>query len=511
MLYDKKFLKQLLVLFVGVAALCKVSGGMAIAVVFPVIFWAISQKRSEWLLAMLFYLPLATCTNQELIPKTAGSLMIIRGGMVSLGAIMTFMVFGRHKGLFIAPLLGILGYVFYMFVPSMMGWAPLVSFFKLFLFIFMFLGYASIGGLIMTDQRDNIPKVRSAMMAFGIYIAVFSVILLIVRPGMAYMSRDDMTEAELLANLAGGAVSLFKGMTQHSQVMGPMAAMICVLFAGDYLFSVRRHLWIYDVIIACAMVCLWKSSSRTAMGTVLIGLMVLGWCFMGARGIGSKWKRIVLNLAVVAGIMGVLAVIAVAPLRESLLGFVLKYGGSDSQAVKMMTTEDILASRQSKLDGALYNWRKSPVIGNGFQVSEDMSSVKSIKEMITMPVEKSTWVYANLEEGGVVGSLIFVVWVMMAFFALRRRHVYVGLSCFVAMIVLNLGEYTIFSLSYTGAVVWCVVIAGCVMDSQRYKLEKLNHIKASEQEAAFLAMMRAGEMRGDGREVVWVRPKGMRR
>ena len=101
MLYDKKFLNRLLVLFVGVAALCKVSGGMAIAVVFPVIFWAISQKRSEWLLAMLFYLPLATCTNQELIPKTGPSLMIIRGGMVLLGAIMTFMVFGRNKDLII--------------------------------------------------------------------------------------------------------------------------------------------------------------------------------------------------------------------------------------------------------------------------------------------------------------------------------------------------------------------------------------------------------------------------
>lgn len=69
MLYDKKFLNQHLVLFVGVAALCSVSGGMAIAVVFPIIFWAISQKRSEWLLAMFFYLPLATSRIRISFPR----------------------------------------------------------------------------------------------------------------------------------------------------------------------------------------------------------------------------------------------------------------------------------------------------------------------------------------------------------------------------------------------------------------------------------------------------------
>ena len=100
MLYDKKFLNQLLVLFVGVAALCSVSGGMAIGCLscchlgdFAKTFGMASCN------ALLF----AACdlTNQDLIPKTGPSLMIIRGGMVLLGAIMTFMVFGRNKGLII--------------------------------------------------------------------------------------------------------------------------------------------------------------------------------------------------------------------------------------------------------------------------------------------------------------------------------------------------------------------------------------------------------------------------
>ena len=51
MLYDKKFLGQLLMLYIVIAAACKVSGGMAIVLVFPIIAMAVSQKRSDWLFA----------------------------------------------------------------------------------------------------------------------------------------------------------------------------------------------------------------------------------------------------------------------------------------------------------------------------------------------------------------------------------------------------------------------------------------------------------------------------
>ena len=68
-------------------------------------------------------------------------------------------------------------------------------------------------------------------------------------------------------------------------------------------------------------------------------------------------------------------------------------------------------------------------------------------------------------------------------------------SRLVAMLAMNMGEYTMFSLSYTGAVIWAVVIAGCVMDSQRYKLTQIQKFEKMQQDMAFqqqMAMMVRG-------------------
>ena len=484
---------QVLSLYTVLAAVSKFTGGIAALGIIPVILWSLMSKKSDWLFASMFYLPLATCTNQQIIMKTALTLGAYRGFLALLGGCMVLTLFGRKRGLFMMPFYGIFAYIAYMAIPSALGWSPFVSFFKLALFIAVFFGFAAIASRVMTDERVYIPRLRSVMLAFGIYFYIYSIVLLVVAPSMAYMSRADMTEAELLANLSEGAVSLFKGMSQHSQVMGPMAAMGAVLFMGDYIFSVRRHFWLYDAIILSCMFCVWKSSSRTAMGTALIGFAVIGWTLMGARGLGTRWKQAVMNIGFGCIFALLFASIAITPVRERIYGFITKYSGNQI-TLSAMSMETILESREAKLEGAIENWKKSPAIGNGFQVSEDMKSVHKLKELITMPVEKSTWVYANLEEGGVIGSIIFFVWVVIAFFALRRRHVHIGLACFVAMLALNMGEYTMFSLSYTGAVIWVMVFAGAVMDSQRYRLEKLNRFIEAEQEAMFLAMLEEGRM-----------------
>ena len=492
-LYDKRFMFKVLAVYTSLAVLSKFTGGIAALMIIPVILWSMAAKKSEWLFASMFFLPLATCTNQLLIKKTAITLGAYRGFLALLGGCMVMTLFGRKRGLFMMPFYGIFAYIAYMFIPSTLGWAPFVSYFKLALFISVFFGFAAIASRVMTDERANIPRLRSVMLAFGIYFFVYSLILLVAAPGMAYMNRDDLTEAELLANLASGGVSLFKGMSQHSQVMGPMAAMGAVLFMGDYIFSVRRHFWLYDMLIAACMICLWKSSSRTAMGTAIIGFAVIGWSLMSARGLSARWKQTVMNLGWGAVLLGLVSVLAVPSLRERVFGFIMKYGGNQVQ-ISQLTIEDVLKSREAKLEGAIANWKQSPTIGNGFQVSEDMKAVHDIRMLVTMPVEKSTWVYANLEEGGVIGSLIFAIWVAATLFALWRRHVHIGLACFIAMLALNMGEYTIFSLSYTGAVIWVMVFAGAVMDSQRYRLEKLNRFIEAEQEAMFLQMLEEGRM-----------------
>lgn len=467
--FDWPTLRNLLIFFIGMLVACKLTNSVAYIVTLPIAFWAISTKNSTWLFAMLLYMSTSLCTNGFFIPKTGMMVQMQRGEMCILGLFMLMTIFGQKKALFMTPFFGMFFYLVYMIPVSAQGWAPIVSYMKLLLCFLVFFGFYGMAARVIVDERNNINKIRSVVICYGIYMMVLSV-LTWPFPAISQLGAAEMTAADIAAKLEH--ISLFKGMTQHSQVLGPLAAMVGVITLGDYLFSVRKHFWLYDIILACCLFCLVKSSSRTAMGGLIAGWGILAICFLRARGFKAKWKAAVTQIGAGALVLGVLAVLFVGPVRERVLGFVLKYGGQNAK-LSMMTTEDILSSRQGKLDGCIENWKKSPTIGNGFQVSENMKYIRSVKDLLSAPVEKSTWVYAVLEEGGVVGEIIFCLWVLSVIILLGKRHAHIGLAGFVTLITLNMGEFTIFSLSYSGATLWALTFAGSVLDSQRYKLERI--------------------------------------
>lgn len=468
--FDLKTLKQVLGFFTIMMFACKFTSSVAYIVTLFISFWAISTKNSVWLFTMLLYMSTSLCTNIYFIPKTGMMVQMQRGEMCILGLVMLTSIFGQKKALFLTPFMGLFIYLVYMTFVSCIGWAPIVSLMKMVLMVLVFFGFYGMAARVVVDERENINKIRAVVVSYGIYMMVYSV-LLIPFPGISQLGASIMDIADVLARMEN--VSLFAGMTQHSQVLGPLAAMVFVAVLGDYIFSVRRHFWIYDIILASALICLYKSSSRTAMGGLIVGSGILVLALFNARGLKSRWKMKVINI-VIGGVMAmVLSFLLIAPVREKVLGFVLKYGGNDSAAVKVMTTEDILKSRQGKFDECIENWKKSPIFGNGFQVSEEMKSIKDFTKLLSAPVEKSTWVYAILEEGGVIGEFIFCVWALSVIMLLHKRHAHIGLACFITNLTLNMGEFTIFSLSYSGATMWAMVFAGCVLDSQRYKLERI--------------------------------------
>lgn len=477
--FDLGTLIRVLTFYTLVALACKFTESAAFVITLPVSLWAIGTRNTVWTFAMMLYMSIAICTNSFFMPKTSLLLTAQRGELAILGLATIMQTFGGKKALFISPFWGIFIYILYMIPVSLAGWAPMVSMMKITLFILIFFAYYGMTSRIMADERENINKVRSVVLCYGIFMVVFSVFFWPF-PSISQMNVADMTAEEILTKME--TISLFKGMTAHSQVMGPLAGMVGILTLGDYIFSVRKHSWIHDILLACAIFCLLKSSSRTGMGAMIAGWGILGLAFLNAKGLGARWKMAVLNLGGGALLVFIVAALAVAPVRQKVLGFVLKYGGSDAGAVQQMTTEDILASRQGKLDSAIYNWRKSPAFGNGFQVSEDMKAIKDFKSLLTAPVEKSTWIYAILEEGGTIGEIIFCVWLLVAVSLLKKRHAYIGLATFTGMIVMNLGEFNIFSMTYLGGALWALSFAGAVLDSQRYKLSRILEIRNEQQQ-----------------------------
>lgn len=489
-LVNKKFFIRGAMMYLLVLLVCKAVGGIGFAITLPLVFWALSRDRSEWLYFWLLMMAVMITSNGKVIPFDGAFAIVQRATLMILAVLLTLKTMGRGLHPYLKPLMGFMVYIFYMAIVSMAGWCPIISYLKIFLLVFVWMGYLGICNRVMMDERDRIGMIRASMILFACWV-FFGSVALVPFPGLSQMGAAELSAAEIAAKVE--VLSLFQGMCRHSQLLGPVCAAIGTLVLGDYLYSIRRNNWFYNALLLCCVFCIYKTSSRTAMASFLIGVLVTVYFFMKSRGFNACWKSRVLTLFFLGGLLAVVSVFFVPSVRERTLGFILKYGGNDSAKITRMTTEDILISRQAKLEGCIANFKNSPVIGNGFQVSEDMKGLSlnngtassGMSSLLSAPVEKSTWIYAILEEGGIFGMTIFVVWIIIVYVSLSRLHAYIGLSCFIVQLAINMGEFGMFSLSYVGAVTWACIFAGCVMDSQRYKLEQILKFEQMQMEIAF--------------------------
>ena len=140
-----------------------------------------------------------------------------------------------------------------------------------------------------------------------------------------------------------------------------------------------------------------------------------------------------------------------------------------------LTSEALISSRQALIDRSLYYFCKSPLVGNGFQVSDEMENlkIKGVGSILSAPIEKGVWVTAVLEEGGVIGWLLFVGFLVSCIIMSIKRRAYIGASCLFLCMLTNLGEFTFFSMSYTGGFTWAMVFVGLALDIRKMKDENV--------------------------------------
>ena len=90
-------------------------------------------------------------------------------------------------------------------------------------------------------------------------------------------------------------------------------------------------------------------------------------------------------------------------------------------------------------------------------------------EYMSAPIEKGVWITAVLEEGGLMGFLLFAGFLVVCFALLVKRHAYIGAGALWVFAVVNMGEFNFFSMSYTGGFEWALVFAAVILDGQRMK------------------------------------------
>ena len=471
--YDKKKLIRCLVVLGVLTILGHFTHGLIMVIAPLLIFAAISQRKSVDSLFWILYLVFCSVGNRYFFAQSATALLLTRATLMGVTVVLMFGAGGRRAPAFVHPLLGLFLYIGWEAIVSAQGYAPGVSYMKLLLFVPLYLSGYAIACDVTASTRANAKLVRTVVLSIIILIIGGSMALMFV-PSIGQMSaaREGADVAAVMRGIASGeSVSLFCGMCAHSQALGPLIAILSSLVFADFVFGVRRKDWIYIGLLVSCPYLVYKTSSRTAMGTYVMGMGLVTLLLMQARAVGARWKGKVLMIVFTLGFMGLAAGLAVPSIRNRALSFVLKTAATEEKSAADMTFENVTSSREGLVQESLEGFRRKPLIGNGYQVAWYMQYMRrrGIKDYISAPIEKGVWPTAVLEEGGIIGLVLFAGFLLVAMSILYRKHAYCGLSVLWTFMFANFGEFSFFSMSYVGGFYWLLVFTGLILDGQRMK------------------------------------------
>ena len=469
--YDKALLMRGLL---GLLLLCvamKVTGGAGFLLIIPFVILGFSKNKSGLLFWCLLATTMMTITSHGLIPKGSVFAIANRALYLFVGGVMTLQLVSLRSSKTLTPLLAFLPYLAYMAIVSSVGWMPIISYLKLFLFFIVFMAFYSASTALQHYQL-GIQQLRSVFLCFACFIIIGSIVL-IPFPSVSLLNVQQFYLQYGYYPTEG----LFTGVTWHSQALGPLVAICSVILLADLLFAIRKWDWLYGMLLFLAPILIYKTGSRTAMGVYLAGLCFVSFVFMCAKGVGARWKNNVLSILFMLGLIGGCAFMATPSLRQSAIHFIFKTRGHEI-AAERQTFETFTSSRQFLIDHAIANFKESPWIGNGFQVSTNYKGMKvsSWKQLLSAPIEKGVWVAAVLEEGGIFGMILFCLFWVIAFYLLLTRHAFIGAAGLFVLFISNFGEFTIFSISGNGGLLWAMIFMALAMDAARLRQERLQRM-----------------------------------
>lgn len=436
--------------------------GAGFTIMIPVVIYAASTKKSELLFFSIMLCGLSIITNNFFMPRNVVFFIVQRIIMVVTGAVFMMKAMTVRNSRCLTPLVGIMVYLIFSMIASMFGWNPLISELKIILFVCSFYAFYGVANdLLLSARSENISGLRSIMLAVAIFYILGS-LLVIPFPEISQLSGHEITE---------DTISLFKGMTTHSQCLGPVAATLSIILFGDMIFSIRKMDWLYILLLIICPYLIYKTSSRTGMASYFIGMGLLGLFFIHARQTSQKWKSKVTTIMIGGVSLLAIAALSSSTIREEITRFIMKQRVNQSDSAIEFSTEGMVATRQFLIDRALDNFKNSPMVGNGFQVSPEMGQSAAgnseLARILSAPIEKGVWIYAVLEEGGAIGMFIFCTFCIVCFIQLARRKAYIAASLFVFMLTSNMAEFSMFSMSYTGGFIWAMVFVGATFDAIR--------------------------------------------
>ena len=278
------------------------------------------------------------------------------------------------------------------------------------------------------------------------------------------------------------ALGLFNGPLYHPQTLGPACALMIVYLVCLGLYTPFRRPWLSGVLIVCLAVFLFFSSSRTGTLAVLVGLTVaIGYRLASLRGqslvdrVRRTGNRV--EILVVLCCLGVIVADTATQgrMRERVAAFATKTLHTSSYTVyRDHAFERMLFSRKGQISTMVENISQHPWTGIGFGISTS-DQFGSKVTLFSAPTEKGFLPLAVVEETGVVGSLFFLVFIVVIYRYLLQQKNGPGIAMLSTLLGANMGEMMFFSFGGRGLLMWIFVGGGMALGAGGAGIQSLRN------------------------------------
>jgi len=464
--YKKSF--KILAILLAVIVAARVTAGIAlVAVVLVGVFASLCNRRGIAICSYMVF-PFLLTVSPIVLPK-AGMIWsyVIRFGHLAIATALILSAGRIGRGSNRLPFGMMFPFLLSACVGSATGWFPMVSYLKLANFAF-FLAGLWVGTQNLQDRPHDLQTIRAFIFAVVLFFVLGSV-LVYPFPQISFATTLRGTEGFDDAHVAAaiyreiaesGGRTLFCGITNHSQTLACVSPLCCLWTLCDLVFVEKRMRVLHLALVLLALPMLYMCRSRVAFITMVAGLLMVS--FYTVQKVNVPFlvrKRLHSGLA--AFIAAIVVCLAIGEVGNGMVSRWLRKT-NDTKGDTRSLTEAMTSSRQGLMEYSMYEFRRNPLWGSGFQVAEYVSAKAHGKKglVLSAPIEKGVLPVMVLGETGIVGSLLFLVFLISFYLTAARRCLYVTITLFTVFLVANLGEAMFFAPGGDGSLMWMLMVCG---------------------------------------------------
>lgn len=339
------------------------------------------------------------------------------------------------------------------------GWYTQIALLKISYFL-VFMTTVFAGTAVIRHRRADLGEWFVAIILAATLVGLAAIAL--------NVDNNFRQRVEVFGRISYGTA--FNGAFGHPNVHAVYGSLFMTFLGIVWLLSTYRQRWlVLPMMASWAMFIAW-SASRTAFLATSASVLIL---VLSAKPFRSRlgWRirphvsrRTLVALLVLAVVAGLFWDVATDnSLGKAISSYMVKGAISNEAYGNQVSMERILSSRLGLIDFSWKNFLENPFFGIGFGVAKT-EVFKRTATYLTAPAEKGFLPTAILEEGGLIGTTAFVLFIVAFSWEMVRQRNVAGLVMFWAFLVTNLGEMTVFAPGGAGAFGWLMVGAAMILN-----------------------------------------------